>query len=1131
MASTTTQDYILGVLTILILLSGITYVTFKNDLRIRVDEDKSTFYTKNDNNRWVTAGREYGKLRQGTSNLNRRVAGVYLTTIVDESASTVTIRRHTPYIRGPVVVDTWHFDGGLTTPESFPVYHTVEIFNATGMSYIYEVKDLEYHGDTFKLDGQQRYMNFGKDMKVVWWPGYRLGWVYQQGSMYVKSEKITEDYVMFKVRLFDPTYTLTLNGTAASITAELGSVVQVRANTSNTSDLVCIDVNHHLYGNNYTCGTENITFNLNINNFRNNELEYSSSNQTAFNITSTGTGWCYQESTNTSTSCGGLDTGSYLCTGDWENLNFPCVEAFNEIWNTANDGAHYAQPSNEGILYINYTKPSTSVNTSLWQVEYCIGGGFNGTHNLTINQSCWDYGNTLMLRFNSSYPGGGIAYGTCECYNGSEWIIMVQHSGGTTAYACLSEEAMYWYVTGKNNKTTYLYAHQYDEVDGLSLNLTGFTQEGTYANDVRIYINDSFSNFIGDVFENQITKFSDDTTAKNVTFDTGETKLVEHFKMFDGTTVTSAFMNFTGYNHTYEQETADDNILCDGSFYNPCSNAYDGSYSTYATPDVGNTTTIYFNYTKPTDVMNQSVWQVKDHNATVNLSLSNSCWGPDILQLKVEMESDSGAVFEAFTSTANSDIDNWTTSSSYWTIANVNVEDEGFPGYPILRGRRVLNDNIIKYDNTFDVSGYANADITVKGRVHNLKSDDTFKFRVDCNNDGTNVYNILQQGAGTTQDAWITGSYDLEARCGYKPTQLAIYYIGDLGTTNAYFYSKDLFINAEPKANTTWSCYDGSSWVNLREIEYSGSNANQYARAYEESVHWIGYTTDPWMEIGDINGTREWNYTAGNFTTTNSPSKDFTIELNNYLSDCDLDDDDFCNVPIHLSSDGIGKILMKDVMIKYSVNINPIILDSNAVQDYLDASTGDTLVKVPIKFESAEKGIIQVNDIRYDYAGGNKTYLVTARDNANTSSKSYNITYYYSAWDYNMPQYIDWEEFIPGTPTSKNVTPYGQTSTRPLYNISMHNYGGKNMNLSFYLNESYSCINITVSTTNSKSAGTQLTSGSWIDLMTDREYLNYTGLWFWADYGCSYTTWKLWEPYWYMRGCCYHCDVCDEGVE
>ena len=196
----TKTKLIIGFL-ILLISSSIIYVTFSDKAKIRVDEDKSTFYMLNENSRWVVAGREYNSIFDGTTKLNRDVSEIEVNTWND--SKNVWIQRVTPYIRGPVIMDTYEFDSSTSDIELFPISHTIEVFNGSGYFYKYEVKDLEYSGPTFKLDGWQTSQEFGKNMTVTWWKDYKLGWIYKSGSMYVKSEKLS-DYEKFDVRLFDP---------------------------------------------------------------------------------------------------------------------------------------------------------------------------------------------------------------------------------------------------------------------------------------------------------------------------------------------------------------------------------------------------------------------------------------------------------------------------------------------------------------------------------------------------------------------------------------------------------------------------------------------------------------------------------------------------------------------------------------------------------------------------------------------------------------------------------------------------------------------------------------------------------------------------------------------------------------
>jgi len=122
-------------------------------------------------------------------------------------------------------------------------------------------------------------------------------------------------------------------------------------------------------------------------------------------------------------------------------------------------------------------------------------------------------------------------------------------------------------------------------------------------------------------------------------------------------------------------------------------------------------------------------------------------------------------------------------------------------------------------------------------------------------------------------------------------------------------------------------------------------------------------------------------------------------------------------------------------------------------------------------------------------------------------------------------------EFIPiDGPTQKNVTPYGQISTRPILNITSQAYGGKTFNFSVLINESFGCVNDTISLTNNKSTGELLIADTWIDYKTGVIYESTIDMYSWADFECNYSTWYLWNPYWYLRACCQDCDICDNST-
>ena len=198
----TKNKIIVGFLVIILSTTGWVSITM-NNVRIIVRKDETTFKVPREDITWfwMVSGRElYPKLFDGTSQMNRNRSGIKVETFTN--GMEVTIIRTTPYIRGPVIIDTYKFRGDVKDVELFPMSHTVEIFNAKGKFYRYEVRDLIYDGDTYKLNGETE-LTFGRNMKVTLHPNYRWAWIYK--TKLIKAQyNINSNYEKYNLRLFDP---------------------------------------------------------------------------------------------------------------------------------------------------------------------------------------------------------------------------------------------------------------------------------------------------------------------------------------------------------------------------------------------------------------------------------------------------------------------------------------------------------------------------------------------------------------------------------------------------------------------------------------------------------------------------------------------------------------------------------------------------------------------------------------------------------------------------------------------------------------------------------------------------------------------------------------------------------------
>jgi len=230
-------------------------------------------------------------------------------------------------------------------------------------------------------------------------------------------------------------------------------------------------------------------------------------------------------------------------------------------------------------------------------------------------------------------------------------------------------------------------------------------------------------------------------------------------------------------------------------------------------------------------------------------------------------------------------------------------------------------------------------------------------------------------------------------------------------------------------------------------------------------------------------------------------------------------------VPVVINSSSMGQLNIEAINLTY--NPNPIFLNITRIQNFLtNFGSGVTNFMIDVAAYGTN-AFINLTDLRFDYAGGNDTINVLAHNADYSQNVSRNITYYYSKWDYEWGPDVEWLYFAPKNSTSKDVTPYGQTDDIPILKITNYGYGGLNSTLSVYQNDSLACVNTTLSLNSSKSNG-NLINESWVTL-TNMTYLNTEDIFLWADYDCDYSTWNLFEPYYYFRQCCVDC-ICSEEL-
>lgn len=554
--------------------------------------------------------------------------------------------------------------------------------------------------------------------------------------------------------------------------------------------------------------------------------------------------------------------------------------------------------------------------------------------------------------------------------------------------------------SGLQNNTVYIPANGYDDLDNLSVYVRGYSTNGTFPANVKLYVGTVLSNTIGlllNTTSNSVVTFNDSLTNKNISFSSPGTMTVGYLHLPKNANVTNTSINITASQSYTIQEAAT-------------------TVSLSAIMGAGVGTAIYEVYVKPTLATNLSLWQIKigaNSAITTNYSIPQSCWAYNASAL-----------------------------------------------YIALYGR---------YDTDTVKSG-SNA---------------------TCYN-GTHYVQVVGVSSSTS-GAGFEG-YDTPIN-GYD---------GDYSTDTHYYHT-----SVGGGGKDGWTSSDGLSSHNL-------------ARIYEDSMFWFASTNDSWVEVGAIDGIREWNSTSGSIMTN------FSSQINQYLAQCTADANGYCNVPLTVYS-STGSLLFDNVSINYTFTVNPVYVNTSILSAYLLSHPGNTTI--PLLFTNSANGTIEVSNVSYKYAGGNATYTVLAHNPSYTINASANVTFFYSKWDYSLAGSISAIEFIPQTSTSKNVTPYRQTSTVPMINVTSYAYNEQGFNFSIYDTMSFSCVNLTVSKTSNKSLGVLLPNNKWTDLIVNMTPSNSSGLWFWADYNCSAAQWRYWQPNLTFRACATGTNVsCDNST-
>jgi len=1051
----TQKPIAVGIL-LLVILSTSVLITMDSQVRMKITGASATFYVADPANPivWLISGVEYTKMYSGSTSISRNATATKLNTTIDNVTQQVIVTRTAPYAGGILVTDTWKYKGDVTEKELFPISHTVRVQNAAGKTFRYEVQKLVYNGSAQTLTSTK--MAFGRNMIVEWQSGFTSAKLSSTGTLQVNYQVASDDET-YSVRLFDP------NPPVVNIT------LSYPAN-----------------------GEQNVSLSPELSAHLSSYIPP-----------------CYQETANVSNSCGGLSTGKY-----WLN---------------------YTGSSNN-IILVNYTKPANTSNAT-WQYSAGCQVG-----NITIPLGCFQQ-SPLQLKY--EFLNNGIINNSFSCYNGTGFQLLLKYwvpgctistpttpnmtrwidgnwsTGGEWSSnqwsqegGVIYEEAIWWTSNASiiQNITVCqwighvcypisqsLNAYLWPESD-LYLTWIGRAPNTTYSwgvytgnplvfSDIWNFTTYSGSGISVDANEAELgseitavgtipgnntvcidvlgygTNLSCGMTTANISFNIREFRQTtdnQSRSSIMGKSASSGMFGSPAYNQTFYMPYHKNSIVSNFTVnltgylcFFPCIGLYPAEVRIFVNDTLSNFIPIVSDSPQQTDyyISSDCIHYAVDWNATYNFTAKQT-------KKTFCMQTPGGAVS--------------TSLHIQITPQQIYYNDTSYaiPGtYAQQFDALVWNAQSFKAAGRNLTTWYPEI-----SRVGSSTCNLNMTIRTVLNNASTQVASCYIPAASIP----VSSTSGTVVPCNFNNVALSpgtTYYILSKGQGTCDYPSGAYLI---------WWRRTTSTYADGQRYRYLDGNWTGWTEDLGWYAAYRDYPYNPWLELGTMNGIREWNSSGYftrpvNFTITNMTS------INTYLTSCSLVEG-LCFVPAWMSSDTPSSVVIGNepnavvgisgAIYNYTNNPNPISINVSLLERYLQR-LGVESANIPITVNTTiQNAQILVSDIKLDYMGGNKTYSVLAHSIDYGANASTNVTFWYSGYNWSFPSRIYYLEFIPASPSSKNVTPYGQSATKPIFNITMLNYGGRNMNWSIWLNETSSCVNITASPTSNKTDGQVLTA--WI---------------------------------------------------
>lgn len=270
-------------------------------------------------------------------------------------------------------------------------------------------------------------------------------------------------------------------------------------------------------------------------------------------------------------------------------------------------------------------------------------------------------------------------------------------------------------------------------------------------------------------------------------------------------------------------------------------------------------------------------------------------------------------------------------------------------------------------------------------------------------------------------------------------------------TSVTYYLSNDNGTTWEDVLNDTYNAFTSTGKNISARFELETTN-----KSLSPIVHSYSVNVDPtavsgiYVDVG-ADGENDWNYT-GTLNTTNSPQNFSTngSSFYDYITD-NCPDNTTCYVPLVITFGTPGVVEISDLNL--TLNANPVTVPTSNIEN-------DNLIELAFKFVN---GSIDLSNLALDYLGSKNITFFAHFFNNVSINVSHTMQVKYSNFNVSLPANISYWEVFPKTKDSKNITPYGQTNTTSIWNITSQAYDDS-FDTYVFVNETVnSCMNISFS--------------------------------------------------------------------